>query len=478
MTSRPAQQEQAWLVYCEGPDQVVKFEPAAHPIGTTVDICDIFFNTPARRKFLKAEKTEFAHIDELVKRIALSQPAISFKLIHNNKTVRHFPSAKQHINRIAAVCGKSFSDTCVALDTHYGDIHIRAWLSKPMQARTTNDVQYTFVNGRMMRDKLITHAIKQAYEGLISPQTFAGYVVFIDVPSTEVDVNVHPAKHEVRFVQARTVHDFIYQSVSDALQAGFVDGEAPDYTQVDVAHDYILPLQANEGKSSQVSNGTGRGAGSSGIASGHTSYGRGGAVLPNPHPGKTELSAYNQLLDTRAVGESQSVRAAHYMLLEDGTLLLQNQGLQACAADQLYKLLLNAYIAQSETPQPLLLPVAQGVQGEKLEQVPWQNLVEKQFLIEVVHHKCIVKKVPSLLRPLPWNVLLPAWLTHLKTAHAPALTELRVDDLLSGLAQACATHIATHTVLQQTLLSWLDSDPQALQQALHYAQPIRWEFVP
>ncbi|MCE7617211.1 DNA mismatch repair endonuclease MutL, partial [Vibrio fluvialis] len=220
LTSRPASQEEAWSAYSEGRDMQVQLQPAAHPIGTTVEVLDLFFNTPARRKFLRTEKTEFTHIDELLKRIALSRFDVTFNLRHNGKLVRQYRAAKTDIQmekRIAAVCGAPFVRHMLKIELEHQGLKLHGWITTPEGARQQSDLQYCYVNGRMMRDKLINHAIRQSYETSLRPDQFATYVLFIELDPHQVDVNVHPAKHEVRFHQARLVHDFIYQALSSAL---------------------------------------------------------------------------------------------------------------------------------------------------------------------------------------------------------------------------------------------------------------------
>ncbi|NAW98017.1 MULTISPECIES: DNA mismatch repair endonuclease MutL [unclassified Vibrio] len=220
LTSRPATQEQAWAAYSEGRDMAVKLQPTAHPIGTSVEVLDLFFNTPARRKFLRTEKTEFTHIDELLKRIALSRFDVTINVRHNGKMVRQYRAAKtaaQEEKRIAAVCGNAFVRHMLNIELEHQGLRLHGWITTPEGARQQSDLQYCHVNGRMMRDKLINHAIRQSYETSLRGDQFATYVLFIELDPHQVDVNVHPAKHEVRFHQARLVHDFIYQALSSAL---------------------------------------------------------------------------------------------------------------------------------------------------------------------------------------------------------------------------------------------------------------------
>jgi len=221
-TSRTKAQTEAWQAYAEGRDMQVQVKPAAHPIGTTVEVVDLFFNTPARRKFLRTDKTEFNHIDELVKRIALSRFDLQITLKHNGKVIRSYRPAstvEQQERRVASITSTNFMANCMALDCEHSDIKLWGWIGLPHD-NAPMDVQYSYVNGRMMRDKLINHALRQAYEEATGIAAPPAYVLFIEVSVREVDVNVHPAKHEVRFHQARLVHDFIFQGVFKAISEG------------------------------------------------------------------------------------------------------------------------------------------------------------------------------------------------------------------------------------------------------------------
>lgn len=223
LTSRPEGQSEAWQAYAQGREMAVEIQPASHPTGTTIEVNNLFFNTPARRKFLRTDKTEFQHIDEVVRRIALAKPHVGFTLSHNGKIVRQYRkvvdnSVEQKQKRVAAICGENFIQHANYLDWQHGDLHLHGWIGSPALARPQNDLCYSYVNGRMMRDKTINHAIRQAYGEHIATGDYPAFVLFLDLDPTHVDVNVHPAKHEVRFHQGRLVHDFILQGVAQALQ--------------------------------------------------------------------------------------------------------------------------------------------------------------------------------------------------------------------------------------------------------------------
>lgn len=223
LTSRPAYQTEAWQAYAQGREMAVEIQPASHPVGTTVEVANLFFNTPARRKFLRTDKTEFAHIDEVLRRIALAKPTVSFTLSHNDKKVRHYKAVADHSlaeqqKRVAAICGEEFIQHASHIDWQHDGLHLYGWFGAPSLARSQADLSYSYVNGRMMKDKTINHAIRQAYGESLPKEHYPAFVLFLDIDPSQVDVNVHPAKHEVRFHQGRLVHDFIYQGVLNALQ--------------------------------------------------------------------------------------------------------------------------------------------------------------------------------------------------------------------------------------------------------------------
>lgn len=195
-------------------------QPAAHPIGTTVEVRDLFFNTPARRKFLRAEKTEFDHIDELVKRIALSAFDVGITLKHNQKIIRQYLPAQSPLavsERLSALCGSAFVENALNIEAEGAGMQLSGWVALPTFSRSQADTQYFYVNGRLVRDKVIIHALRQAYHDVLYRDRHPACVLFLAVPATQVDVNVHPTKHEVRFRESRVVHDFIFRSVHDAI---------------------------------------------------------------------------------------------------------------------------------------------------------------------------------------------------------------------------------------------------------------------
>jgi len=211
---------QGWCARSEGRDMAVAVAPAPHPRGTTVEVRDLFFNTPARRKFLRAEKTEFGHVEEMVKRLALSRFDVGFNLRHNGRAVHSLRECRSELERerrIAAVCGPEFIEHAVQVESRAGDLHLWGWVALPTFSRSQADMQHFYVNGRSIRDRLVTHAVRQAYQDVLYHGRHPAYVLYLEVDPGNVDVNVHPTKHEVRFRDGRSVHDFLFRSLHRAL---------------------------------------------------------------------------------------------------------------------------------------------------------------------------------------------------------------------------------------------------------------------
>jgi len=215
---------EGWSVRAEGQNMDAVVKLAAHGRGTTVEVRDLFFNTPARRKFLRTEKTEFSHLEEVVKRLALSHMFIGFQLNHNQRTVLSLKAASSQIDierRVASICGPAFMENALSVEMNVaaedGNLALSGWMGLPTFSRSQSDLQYFFVNGRMVRDRVVNHAVRKAYKDVLYHGRHPAYVLFLSLNPKTVDVNVHPTKHEVRFRNNREVHDFLYRSLYRAI---------------------------------------------------------------------------------------------------------------------------------------------------------------------------------------------------------------------------------------------------------------------
>jgi len=219
ISSKPATQAHAMQLRLQ--DGHIEVHPCARSEGTTVEVLDIFYNAPVRKRFLKSEKLEFQAIETIVKRFALSAQTMEILLKHNDKQILHLPAAsneKAMLARVNKLLGSGFSKEALRLDFEKAGLHLQGWLSGPQDQRSQNDRVWVYINKRMVKDKLIHHAIRQAYEGLLYPGRFPSCLLYLTIDTKEVDVNVHPTKHEVRFQQPRLVHDFLRAALSSALE--------------------------------------------------------------------------------------------------------------------------------------------------------------------------------------------------------------------------------------------------------------------
>lgn len=230
LSSRPAHQEHAMMLHVHESKNILS--PCARNVGTTIDVVDLFFNAPVRKRFLKNEKLEFQAIEVVVKRFALSAPHIALTLKHNNKPVLSLPAAvneQAKQTRMTKIFGSAFIKDAIYLDVEHGTMRLYGWVSGPNFQRSQNDRQWVYINQRMVKDKLINHALKQAYDGLLHPGRFPACLLYFTIQTAEVDVNVHPTKHEVRFQQPRLVHDFFNSQLTKALNSEALDREERGY---------------------------------------------------------------------------------------------------------------------------------------------------------------------------------------------------------------------------------------------------------
>jgi DNA mismatch repair protein MutL len=232
LTSRNADTAHAWQIEARDGTQT-EVAPAAHEVGTSIEMRELYFNTPARRKFLKSENTEFAWCEETFKRIALSRPDVAFSLQHNGKVVWQL-TTHNLTQRITAFLGEEFSKHAVAVERRLANLHLYGIAALPAYSRSSRDEQYFFVNGRFVRDKVLMHSVRQSYQDILHHQRHPAFVLFIDLPPEQVDVNVHPAKSEVRFRESQGIHQFVFHALQDALSTPIAGTETTTLTESNV----------------------------------------------------------------------------------------------------------------------------------------------------------------------------------------------------------------------------------------------------
>ena len=471
LTSKPAGQEQAWQANCEGRDMAVSLQPAAHPDGTTIDVADIFYNTPARRKFLRTEKTEYQHIEDVIKRIALSRPDVAFVLRHNGKVTKRFTAVgeDQLASRVGQVCGQAFLQHAIHTRCEYDSITLEAWLGDASQMRSSNDCQYSFVNGRGMRDKLILHALRQAYESVLAMPEQPAFVVYLTIDPKEVDVNVHPAKHEVRFQQSRLVHDFICKAICDALSssAGAQDTMLQEPSP-QPSHDYIRPLVQRSDNDYNPPAGTSHQVRSGGTGS---PAGRGAPYTPAGSRVSGQYQQHYQQLMTPAPEQADDAGSGlRFVELAGARLYVQTSQCVLLESQQLVKPWLVDKFNQASVAQPLLMPVAVS---QTLTAQSAAFLTEQGFEISSAGGKSRLLKVPGGLRQLPWAGLFPALVEaspqeeealHLALAQALQNQETKQlplwqwFDQLAVSAQADILEQYGLGVAQQKLIHWITTN--------------------
>ena len=231
--------EGGWAILAEGAYDPA-LSPAPMPLGTMIEIRDLFFNTPARRKFLRSEKTEFDHIEEVFRRIVMSHFSVGFTLKHNQRMVHQFRPAQNKMDqekRIASVCGEEFMQHAISIESDRSGMHLSGWISTPTFSRSQSDMQYLYINHRIIKDKMINHAVRRAYHDVLYNQRHPAYVLYLTIDPIAVDVNVHPTKSEVRFRDQRFIYDFVFKSLQDAIS------QLTPQEQVQQAIEPMQPMQ-------------------------------------------------------------------------------------------------------------------------------------------------------------------------------------------------------------------------------------------
>ena len=437
LTSKPATQDKAWQAYAEGRDMQVQIKPAAHPDGSSIEVLDLFFNTPARRKFLRSDKTEFAHIDELVKRLALSRFDVSWTLTHNGQTVRQLKKAdsrEAQQKRVAALCGKNFLEQAAFVEVAYDDLKLWGWVLQPSACKEQLQCQYSYVNGRMMKDKLLNHAIRQAYGSMLSAEQQPAFVLYLDINPRQVDVNVHPAKHEVRFHQARLVHDFVASALTNALLQLAPQQQSIEVVRPTEAADFSRP----EARASYQAPGHSR----------HTATTPSYATRPSAYAGQPYRPAVAQpaAQSWPVFAEKNQRPEPAVSAPQEKTFISQNRYLLCSGTDQVWVVDIavsaaRLWLEQGADPLPLLMPVRLTLQqaeqefllskAEVLSHLGFDFLVSNQTLI--------VRAVPAWLRQSAVAQWLPIWWQGwLQQSETELLSFLLRQLLQSAVLQAAA----------------------------------------
>ena len=499
LTSRTEAQTEAWQVYAQGRDMETTIKPTSHPVGTTVEVANLFFNTPARRKFLRTDKTEFAHIDEVIRRIALTKFNTAFTLTHNGKIIRQYRPAEtlnQQLKRVAAICGDDFVKNALRIDWKHDDLHLSGWVATPNFSRTQNDLSYCYINGRMVRDKVVNHAIRQAYAQYLPTDAYPAFVLFIDLNPHDVDVNVHPTKHEVRFHQQRLIHDFIYEGISHALnnqeqlnwhteqsavenhEENTVRDPQPNYSirpNRATAGQNIFAPQYHEKPQQNQPHFSNTPVLPNHVSTGYRDY-------RSDAPSKTEQRLYGELLrtlppteqrgisntaqqnisDTAKIISTEIIECSSHLralsLIENRALLLQqNQDFFLLSLEKLQRLQWQLALQQIHIEQqPLLIPIVFRLTESQFQ--AWQQYSDDfkkigfEFIENQAQLRLTLNKVPSVLRTQNLQKCVMAMLTRDENS-SPFLTALCAQlecKTFNALADALNLLSNTERLLTQT----------------------------
>ncbi|PVV13285.1 MAG: DNA mismatch repair protein MutL [gamma proteobacterium symbiont of Ctena orbiculata] len=408
LISRHQEADEAWEVTGDGSDKVSAAKPAAHPQGSSVEVCDLFFNTPARRKFLRTDKTEFNHISSLFQRLALAHFEVGFSLHHNRRRVYSLPPCSDRAERerrIVELLGAEFLDHALALEERAGELCLSGWVARPSFSRSQADMQYFYVNQRMVRDKLVTHAIRQGYQDVLYHGRHPAYLLFLDLDPSKVDVNVHPTKHEVRFRDSRSVHDFIYRGLHRVL------AQTRPQSVYDSAVEIPTPVAEHQSAPPQQQ------GMNLGLAERPAAY---RAAFATQQPMHAETNREVDLPRTEqvpplgfAIGQLHGV----YILAQNGEGLVLVD-MHAAHERITYERFKQTYSGDGITSQPLLVPVTVAVSPAEADRVEEFQPLLKQIGIEVSRmgrDSLAIRAIPALLRG--------------------ADAERLLRDLLSGLAE-------------------------------------------
>lgn len=457
LTSRTRAAETAWLVEAEGRDMAPSVSPAAHPEGTSIEVRDLFFNTPARRKFLRTEQTEFKRIDEVVRQLALSRFNVAFSLNHNQRNVHHFQvagSAHEQQRRVAQVCGPAFVENAVSIDIDHAGMRLWGWVSLPTFSRSQADLQYFYVNGRIIRDRLVSHAIKQAYRDVLFHGRHPAFVLYLELDPAVVDVNVHPTKHEVRFRDNRMVHDFLFSSLHRAL-AEVRPEDQLSRSSADDAPEAAMPHTTEQVQTRMPLHQEAPAASPASRLQGYAGSGRQGdrgPLRPDQQSIASQLAAYAGLKPDPASGEAGAFTQEQDDMPPLGFAIAQLHGIYILAQNAhgliivdmhaaheriTYEHMKQAVADESLKVQPLLVPMSLAVSSAEADAAEEYSDTLRQLgmLLERMGPETLVlRQVPAILRSADMEQLVRDVLSDIRDHGSSDRLEAYRDEILSTMA--------------------------------------------
>ena len=435
----------AWKAVSEGRDMAVELQPAAHPQGTSVEVRDLFFNTPARRKFLRTEGTEYNRIDDSIKKLALSRMDIAFSLRHNQRaqlSLRPAMSQAEQEKRVADICGPAFMKEALYVDNDRTGIRLWGWMGLPTFSRSQTDLQHFFVNGRAIRDKVVSHAVRQAYQDVLYHGRHPAFVLFLEIEPADVDVNVHPTKHEVRFRDSRSIHGFVYSTLHRALS----QDRPQDHLQssgLALNHHQDAEQQASQ-STLQFPSAPLADAGGESLRSLST-QGYNVESRPQSFGVNTPISAYQGLYATQMPNEEADIPPMGFAIaqLKGIYILAENiQGLivvdmHAAHERIIYERMKTAFDDQGLVSQPLLVPESLSVSQREADMAEQSAEVFTQlgFVVErAANESIIVREIPAILRGSEVEALLRDVISDLIEHGTSERIRHHINEILSTMA--------------------------------------------
>ena len=434
---------EGWKATVDGREMDVDVAASAHPQGTTIEVRDLFFNTPARRKFLRTEKTEYNHVAETVKRQALSRFDAAFQLRHDGKVIYSLKQADtlaEKQRRVAAVCGSAFMDQALSVEAEAMGLRLSGWVALPTFSRSQADLQYFFVNGRVVKDKLVTHAIRQAYRDVLFHGRHPAYVLYLELDPKVVDVNVHPTKYEVRFRDGRSVHDFLFRALHKALADVRPDKQLPasELAQQAIVSEQA-PLQQNMGLGYQSAPITGVNEKIAAYQNlhqpaGSMSAGSGFAAQPSAIPTMEEMSAGNA--EIPPLGFAIAQLKGIYILAENANGLVVVD-MHAAHERIIYERMKHARDQQGIQAQPLLVPQTIAVSDREASCAQEHSEVFSGlgFMVErMSEESLVVRQVPVMLASANVEQLVRDVLSDILMLQSSDRIVASMDEILSTMA--------------------------------------------
>lgn len=467
LQSAEADTQECWVL--QGRDEEEP-QPAPYRQGTRIEVRDLFYNVPARKKFLRTERTEFNHIENLFRQLALSHPRVGFSLSHNRKSLYRLPLADSETamkKRIAQLCGQPMAEALIGLDHQTENLRLQGWIARPTFSRSQADMQYVFLNGRTVRDRTLLHAIRQAYQDVLYHGRQPACVLYLEVPPEAVDVNVHPQKHEVRFQQSGLMHDFVYRSIKRAIAA-----DAPEAGMNTVTPEGVpMPQPEQGGLSLQT-------PAAAAVTNYHPSVAR-----PSGRSVEDTQAFYRQTLTPTAAefaADTQTQEAAQndaplgyalaqlhgiYILAQnrDGLVLVD---MHAAHERIVYERFKQSWAESRVVSQPLLVPVRLHVSRQEADRLEQEANALQRLGLNVDRsgeESLIVREVPALLQKADAEQLLRDVLADLMQQGNSLRIEENINALLSSMA--CHAAVRANKQLQVAEMNALLRDIEATERS-------------